>query len=74
LQRIRLEAAWEEMIRGEQAQSLARIAAEHGFSNPSRFAQLFRRTYGAYSSEVLKTRHGPQIGAPDISVQVPQAN
>src|SRR5215472_5407403 len=44
LQRIRLEAAREEMLRAERAQSLARIAAEHGFSNPSRFAQLFRRT------------------------------
>jgi AraC-like DNA-binding protein len=70
LQRIRLEAAREEMLRGERAQSLARIAAEHGFSNPSRFAQLFRRTYGAYPSEALKTRHGPYIGVPDISAQV----
>jgi transcriptional regulator GlxA family with amidase domain len=69
LQRIRLEAAREEMLRAERAQSLARIAAEHGFSNPSRFAQLFRRTYGAYPSEALKTRHGPHIGAPDISAQ-----
>ena len=74
LQRIRLEAAREEMLRAERAQSLARIAAEHGFSNPSRFAQLFRRTYGAYPSEALKTRHGPRIGAPDISAHVAQAN
>jgi AraC-like DNA-binding protein len=70
LQRFRLEAAREEMLRAERAQSLARIAAEHGFSNPSRFAQLFRRTYGAYPSEALKMRHGPRIGAPDISAQV----
>jgi transcriptional regulator GlxA family with amidase domain len=70
LQRIRLEAAREEMLRAERAHSLARIAAEHGFSNPSRFAQLFRRTYGAYPSEALKTRHRPHIGAPDISAQV----
>jgi AraC-like DNA-binding protein len=73
LQRIRLEAAREEMLRAERAQSLARIAAEHGFSNPSRFAQLFRRTYGVYPSEALKTRHGPHIGAPDISAQLSQA-
>jgi transcriptional regulator GlxA family with amidase domain len=53
LQRIRLEAAREEMLCVERAQSLARIAAEYGFSNPSRFAQLFRRTYGAYPSEAL---------------------
>jgi len=40
----------------ERGQSLARIAAEHGFSNPSRFAQLFRRTYGAYPSGALRAR------------------
>jgi transcriptional regulator GlxA family with amidase domain len=58
LQRIRLEAARAEMLRVERVQSLARIAAEHGFSNPSRFAQLFRRTYGAYPSEALRARRG----------------
>jgi AraC-like DNA-binding protein len=58
LQRVRLEAARAEMLRSEQGQSLARIAAEHGFSNPSRFAQLFRRTYGAYPSEAVRTRRG----------------
>jgi AraC-like DNA-binding protein len=56
LQRIRLAAARAEMLRIEREQSLARIAAEHGFSNPSRFAQLFRRTYGAYPSEALRAR------------------
>jgi AraC-like DNA-binding protein len=58
LQRVRLEAARAEMPRSERGQSLARIAAEHGFSNPSRFAQLFRRTYGAYPSEAVRTRRG----------------
>jgi transcriptional regulator GlxA family with amidase domain len=53
LQRIRLDEARTEMMRADRAQSLARIAAEHGFSNPSRFAQLFRRTYGAYPSEIV---------------------
>jgi AraC-like DNA-binding protein len=56
LQRIRLDAARTEMLSIEPGQSLARIAAEHGFSNPSRFAQLFRRAYGAYPSELLRTR------------------
>jgi AraC-like DNA-binding protein len=58
LQRIRLEAARTEMLSADRAQSLARIAAEHGFSNPSRFAQLFQRTYGAYPSEAVRTRRG----------------
>ncbi len=62
LQRLRLEAARTEMLRADRAQSLARIAAEHGFSNPSRFAQLFRRTYGAYPSEALRARRGLVIG------------
>jgi AraC-like DNA-binding protein len=56
LQRIRLEAARVEILRFDRAESLARIAAEHGFSNPSRFARLFQRTYGAYPSEVLRVR------------------
>lgn len=56
LRRIRLEEARAEMLRAGRVESLARIAAGHGFSNPSRFAQLFRRTYGAYPSEALRTR------------------
>jgi AraC-like DNA-binding protein len=58
LQRIRLDDARTEMMRADQVQSLARIAAEHGFSNPSRFARLFRRTYGAYPSEALRALRG----------------
>jgi AraC-like DNA-binding protein len=58
LQRIRLDEARTEMLRADRTQSLARIAAEHGFSNPSRFAQLFRRAYGAYPSEALRATRG----------------
>ena len=43
------------MLRNGRAESIARIAAGHGFSNPSRFAQLYPHTYGAYPSEALKT-------------------
>ena len=56
LQRVRLEGARAEILRVDRAQSLTRIAAEHGFSNASRFAQQFRRTYGAYPSEAFRTR------------------
>ena len=38
-------------------ESLARIAAEHGFSSPTRFAQVFRRKYGVYPSEMLRDRY-----------------
>ena len=71
LQRFRLEAARVEVLRVEQGQSLARIAAEHGFSNPSRFAQLFRRAYGTYPSEVLRTRC-ELVG--NVSTQAPQSD
>ncbi len=56
LQRIRLEEARTQMLRTGRAESVAQIAADHGFSNPSRFAQLFRRTYGSYPSNTLRTR------------------
>ena len=58
LRRIRLEAARVEMLHNGRTESIARIAAGHGFSNPSRFARLFRRTYGTYPSEALPTRSG----------------
>ena len=45
-----------EMLRAGQTESLARIAAEHGFSSPTRFAQSFRRKYGVYPSEMLRER------------------
>jgi AraC-like DNA-binding protein len=56
LQQARLELARTEMLRAGQTESLARIAAEHGFSSPTRFAQSFRRKYGVYPSEMLRER------------------
>jgi AraC-like DNA-binding protein len=43
-------------------ESLARIAAEHGFSSPTRFAQSFRRKYGVYPSELLRDRYDTLAG------------
>jgi AraC-like DNA-binding protein len=60
-QRMRLAAARAEILRVEQAQSLTRIAGVYGFSNPSRFAQLFRRTYGTLPSEALRARRDPLV-------------
>jgi len=56
LRRLRLEAAQTELQCAGSTESIARIAAGHGFSTPSRFAQLFRRTYGIYPSEALHTQ------------------
>lgn len=65
LRRIRLDEARSEMLRTGRRESLGRIAAGHGFSNPSRFAQLFRRTYGAYPSTVVGSRRGMLEGKED---------
>lgn len=56
LRRIRLEAARTELLCASSTESIAQIAAGHGFSTPSRFAQLYRRTYGIYPSEVPRTQ------------------
>ena len=56
LQQARLEQARTEMLRAGQTESVARIAADHGFSSPTRFAQSFRRKYGVYPSEILRER------------------
>ena len=53
-----LEAARAQMLRAQRARSLARIAAGHGFTNPRRLAQRFRRTYGADPPEALRARSG----------------
>jgi len=62
LRRIRLEEARTEMLRAGRAESIARIAAGHGFSTPSRFAQFFRRTYGVYPSEALRMQRSGGVG------------
>ena len=64
LQRARLEQARTEMLRADQTESLARIAAEHGFSSPTRFAQAFRRKYGVYPSERRVTLAGQNAAPP----------
>ena len=56
LQQARLEQARTEMLRAGQTESLARIAAEYGFSSPTRFAQSFRQKYGVYPSDMLRER------------------
>jgi AraC-like DNA-binding protein len=56
LQQARLEQARTEMLRPGQRASLAHIAAEYGFSSPTRFAQSFRRKYGVNPSEMVRER------------------
>src|SRR5262249_34766870 len=56
LHQARLEQARTEMLRPDETRSLARIAAEYGFSSPTRFAQSFRQRYGIYPAEMLRER------------------
>src|SRR5215831_15710417 len=62
LRRIRLEEARTAMLRAGRTESMAQIAADYGFSTPSRFAQFFRRTYGVYPSEALRTQRSGGVG------------
>jgi AraC-like DNA-binding protein len=62
LQQARLEQARAEILRAGQTESLARIAAEYGFSSPTRFAQSFRLKYGVYPSEMLQDRRDTLAG------------
>jgi AraC-like DNA-binding protein len=68
LQRARLEQARAELLRADNRRSLARIAEEHGFSSPSRFAQAFHRVYGVYPSQATGTRRSRQSMPVDRSV------
>jgi AraC-like DNA-binding protein len=62
LQQARLEQARQEIVRLDRTESLARVAAAHGFGNPTRFARLFRRRYGLYPSEMPRRAARPARG------------
>jgi transcriptional regulator GlxA family with amidase domain len=57
--RIRLEAARAALVRADGAASIGGIAAEHGFSNPGRFAKLLREAFGQSPTQILR-RAGPE--------------
>ncbi len=58
LLRIRLEAARERLMAGDEASSVTNVALEAGFKHPSRFASLYRTQYGELPSATLR-RHVP---------------
>ncbi len=62
LQQARLDRARQEILRTGRTDSLARVAAVYGFSNPTRFARLFRQQYGVYPSEMQRTGRGALAG------------
>jgi transcriptional regulator GlxA family with amidase domain len=52
LRRIRLEAAREALAGADGPVSIRAIAAEYRFTNPSRFARMFREAFGQSPAEL----------------------
>ncbi len=54
LLRIRLEAARERLMAGDEASNVTTVALEAGFKHPSRFASFYRHQYGELPSATLR--------------------
>jgi transcriptional regulator GlxA family with amidase domain len=54
LRRIRLEAAREALACADGPVSIRAIAAEYRFTNPSRFARMFRGAFGQSPAELRR--------------------
>jgi transcriptional regulator GlxA family with amidase domain len=54
LRRIRLEAARAALTRADEQASIRAIAAAYCFTNPGRFARLFKEEFGQFPSELLR--------------------
>ncbi len=56
LRRVRLERAHQELraAKSHDDTNIARVAAQWGFADPSRFTALYRRTYGQLPSHTLR--------------------
>lgn len=58
LRKIRLEAAYMDLMRTPDGASIAEIARKWGFPNPGRFAQLCKTCYGQSPSEIRNLKVG----------------
>ena len=56
LRRIRLEAARAALAGADGPASVHAIAAEYGFTNPGRFARLFKEAFGQSPAELRQAR------------------
>lgn len=54
LRRVRLDGAHRDLRTGAANDTVARIARRWGFANPSRFATLYRQTYGRSPKQTLE--------------------
>jgi AraC-like DNA-binding protein len=58
LRRLRLRLAYEAIMRCDGSSSVTEVAVRHGFTNAGRFAAEYRRVFGEYPSEALRSRGG----------------
>jgi AraC-like DNA-binding protein len=56
LRRIRLELAYQAIMRADGSASIGEVASRYGFSNPGRFANQYLRAFGEYPSATLRHR------------------
>jgi AraC-like DNA-binding protein len=56
LRRIRLEQARDEIARSGGSRSVMEVAAKFGFTNPGRFSEQYKRTFGELPSDALRRR------------------
>ena len=56
LRRIRLEAARAALARADAPASIRAIAAAYRFTNPGRFARLFKEVFGQSPTELRRTQ------------------
>ena len=56
MRRARLEAAQKALARGETEVTVGEVARRYGFTNPGRFASLYKATFGTFPAEALRRR------------------
>ena len=63
IRRARLEAARQILAFGESAGTVTEVAYQYGFTNPGRFAGLYKETFGVSPAEDLRRNpfHRPQL-------------
>jgi AraC-like DNA-binding protein len=63
IRQARLEAARQALARGDAEGTVADVAVRFGFTNPSRFARLFRASYGVSPADALRGGR-PRLAGP----------
>ena len=54
IRRLKVQAIYQELARGDRRTNITDIALKYGFSNPGRFSQHYKRYIGELPSQTLK--------------------